>query len=102
MVLGLHAVIGGDDNCRPHRVKLRKVAVKHRVKAFGLGLFGGVFVLHIIGGRQIHHIGVPFGQQLDPGGKDKFRQFCRIDLGLRHAQPAGGIVLAMFGLGRCR
>ena len=35
-MLGLHAMISGDDDGRPKRIKLGQIAIKHLIKSIGL------------------------------------------------------------------
>ena len=70
----LHAVIRCQDDGRTKVVKLAKIAIDHGMEIQRPLFLRREFVLDVIGGRQIHHIGPPFGQQFHAGGKDEFGQ----------------------------
>ena len=55
-MLGLHAVIGRDDDGGTHCVKLLQISVEHPVKRLRFGIVGGIFMLYVIGGGQIHDV----------------------------------------------
>ena len=58
----LHAVISCQDHGGTHGIELAEITVNHGVEILGALFMGGKFMLDIIGGRQIHHIGLPFFQ----------------------------------------
>ena len=96
-VLGVHAVVGGQRQGGAQGVELLEVAVHHGVEVIGRGRSRRVLMLDVIRGRQIHDVGAPGFQQLDPGGEDKLAQIGRIDLRHRKADELIGTLDAVFG-----
>ena len=90
-------MIGDDDEDDATGIKLAQVCVHHRVEGIGANRARRIFVLHVIGGRQIHEIGPHAAQQFDTGGEDELRQFGRIDIGYAHADQPTDIGDAVFG-----
>ena len=71
-MLGLHAVITRDDNCRAHFVQLPKIDIEHFVEVIRFLHTRCIFVLHKIGCCQVNYIGFPFCQQFHTSREDKF------------------------------
>ena len=79
--LGIHAMVGCQGNHTAHVVQLLHVAVHHGVKAVGALRPRRVFVLDVIRGGEIHHIGLLVSHEPDTGGKHKFRQIRAVHTG---------------------
>ena len=67
-------MIGGQHDCGAHRVKLAEITVNHGMKGQRALFFRGEFMLDVIGGRKIHHIRLPFLQDLHASGEDELGQ----------------------------
>ena len=99
--LGVHAVVGGEGDDAAEGVELAEVAVHHPVEGVGALGAGRVLVLHVVGGREVHHVGPALVRhQLDAGGEHELRQGGAVDRGHRHADPLDHLVDAVLVLGR--
>ena len=70
--LGVHAVVGRQRDYTPHSIELAQVAVHHCVKRVGTVSARCVLVLHIVGRRQIHHVGTHAAHKLHARCEYKF------------------------------
>src|SRR5580698_4000113 len=81
--LVIHPVIGRDRNGGAERDQLGDAGVDRLVVSVGLRLAGRVLVLHIVGGRQIHQVGLDRREKLYAGIEYKQRKVRRVLVGLR-------------------
>ena len=84
-VLGVHAVIGRDDDGGSELVEPREIPVDHRVEIIGRRRAGSGLVLDVVGRGEIHEVGPLFLHELDAGDEDEFRQRRAVHGGQRHA-----------------
>ena len=71
--LGVHAVIGGQDDGAAHGVELGHIAIHHRVKVVGNRRARRMFVLDVVSRREIHDLGSITLHQLYAGGEYELR-----------------------------
>ena len=90
-MLVLHAVVGDDDDDGAAGVEFAQILVHHGVEAVGAFRARRIFVLHVVGGGEIHEVRLHAGEQLDARGEDEFRELRRIDVRHAHAGEAAGI-----------
>jgi hypothetical protein len=101
----------GQGDHTTQRFKLRQIAVHHGVEIIGARRSGGMLVLDVIRGGQVHHIRAHFLHQFDAGGKDELRQVGAVDAGQgladqrEHVADAvlakGGLIGLFGGKNRC-
>ena len=94
--LGVHAVVCGHADHRTERVQSGQVPVHHRVEAVGVRIAGRVLVLHVVGGREVHHVGLAGFEQSHAGGKDELGQLGAVDVRDGHADQRQDVVDAVF------
>jgi len=73
IVLGIHAVIGGESNDRSQLVESGPVVIHHGVERICARATGRMLVLHKVSCRQVHDIRSDALHQLDAGGEYEFR-----------------------------
>ena len=97
--LGVHAVVGGDDDGRAQSIELPKIAIHHRVELVGLRCARCRLVLDVVGGGKVHEIRALARHQLDPCSEDEFRQRGAVHRRHRHADQAEDIRQTISGEG---
>ena len=88
-------MVGCENHQTPHGIELRHVAVHHGVKLVGTRGAWCEFVLDVICGREVHHIGSLIFHQPHTGCKNKFRQVCAVHTGQSFANFVQHIIDAM-------
>ena len=78
---GVHAMVGGNGNHAAQLLQLRQVAVHHGVKTVGPRSARRVFVLHVVGGAEVHQVRAAGFHQRHTGGKYKLGQVGAVDTG---------------------
>ncbi len=96
-MLVLHAVVGDDDDDGAAGIELAQILVHHRVEAVGALRARRILVLHVVGGGEIHEVGLHAVKQLDARREDEFRKLRRIDVRHAHADEGADICDAVVG-----
>lgn len=80
IVLGIHAVIGGRTNDGSEVQQTTNFAIDRLIKVERCGLFGRVFVLHVVGERQVKEVRLAVLDQGGAGAEYEQARLTAIDL----------------------